>query len=290
MGNFHINQVITDRQDASLSLFFKDITRYKVLTLEEELDLADKIKQGDKKALDRLVSANLRFAVSVAKQYQGKGIPLVDLIQEASKGLIEAAKKYDASKGFKFISYAIWWIRQAITQALTKQSRTVRVPMNQVLTYSKINKASNELEQQNCRFPSNEEIANKMDMDVDKINLTMASITHSTSLNTPIKADEVGCLEDLIPNANAEDSDQDIIDKDLSKELNVILDRLPYRESDVVRMYFGLGTIEMTLDEISYRLGVTYERVRQLYRSGINILKNEYGDDIKQLFNDLSSR
>jgi RNA polymerase primary sigma factor len=212
------------------------------------------------------------------------------LIQEASKGLIEAAKKYDASKGFKFISYAIWWIRQAITQALTKQSRTVRVPMNQVLTYSKINKASNELEQQNCRFPSNEEIANKMDMDVDKINLTMASITHSTSLNTPIKADEVGCLEDLIPNANAEDSDQNIIDKDLSKELNVILDRLPYRESDVVRMYFGLGTIEMTLDEISYRLGVTYERVRQLYRSGINILKNEYGDDIKQLFNDLSSR
>lgn len=283
MKIFRITQSITDRQDASLGLYFKDVSKQPMITPEEEIELTKQIRAGDKKAIDKLVKANLRFVISVAKQYQNKGLTLVDLIQEGNIGLIEAAKRYDETRGFKFISYAVWWIRQSIIHAISEQCRTIRVPMNQVVYINKINKASEKFEQENGRKPSVEELEKETNLDSDKINLTLASINKAVSLDTPFKDEEAGCLLDVIPNENSSDTDEYSSRNDLSDSIEFVLSKLPFRERDILRMSFGIGMCVMQNEEIADRFGIGSERVRQIQKEALNKLKIEYGDVLREL-------
>ena len=203
MKSFKITPSITDRQDASLGLYFRDVSKLPMISPEEEIELTKKIKNGDERAAEKLIKANLRFVISVAKQYQGKGLPLVDLIQEGNCGLIEASKKFDETRGFRFISYAVWWIRQSIMKAISDQCRTIRVPMSQVVCISKINKASERFEQKHGRKPSPEELEQDTNIEVSKINSTLAYNNKAMSLDSPFSDDDVSCLLDVIPNDNA---------------------------------------------------------------------------------------
>lgn len=283
MKSFRITQSITDRQDASLGLYFKDVSKQPMITPEEEIELTKQIRSGDKKAIDKLVKANLRFVISVAKQYQNKGLTLVDLIQEGNIGLIEAAKRYDETRGFKFISYAVWWIRQSIIHAISEQCRTIRVPMNQVVYINKINKASEKFEQENGRKPSVEELERETNLDSDKINLTLASINKAVSLDTPFKDEEAGCLLDVIPNENSSNTDEYSSRNDLSDSIEFVLSKLPFRERDILRMSFGIGMCVMQGEEIADRFGIGCERVRQIQKEALNKLKIEYGDVLREL-------
>lgn len=283
MKSFRITQSITDRQDASLGLYFKDVSKQPMITPEEEIELTKQIRSGDKKAIDKLVKANLRFVISVAKQYQNKGLTLVDLIQEGNIGLIEAAKRYDETRGFKFISYAVWWIRQSIIHAISEQCRTIRVPMNQVVYINKINKASEKFEQENGRKPSVEELERETNLDSDKINLTLASINKAVSLDTPFKDEEAGCLLDVIPNENSSNTDEYSSRNDLSDSIEFVLSKLPFRERDILRMSFGIGMCVMQNEEIADRFGIGCERVRQIQKEALNKLKIEYGDVLREL-------
>lgn len=283
MKSFRITQSITDRQDASLGLYFKDVSKQPMITPEEEIELTKQIRAGDKKAIDKLVKANLRFVISVAKQYQNKGLTLVDLIQEGNIGLIEAAKRYDETRGFKFISYAVWWIRQSIIHAISEQCRTIRVPMNQVVYINKINKASEKFEQENGRKPSVEELEKETNLDSDKINLTLASINKAVSLDTPFKDEEAGCLLDVIPNENSSGTDEYSSRNDLSDSIEFVLSKLPFRERDILRMSFGIGMCVMQNEEIADRFGIGCERVRQIQKEALNKLKIEYGDVLREL-------
>lgn len=283
MKSFKISQSITDRQDASLGIYFKDVSKLSRVGSEEEIELARKIKAGDQAALNKLITANLRFVVSVAKQYQNKGLSLVDLVQEGNLGLIEAAKKFDETRGFKFISYAVWWIRQAIMQALSEQCRTVRVPMNQIVNMNKITKAMDKLEQELARTPSVEEIEKETELSSDKINLTLSSINKSLSLDTPFKDEEAGCLLDVIPNDNSSYADANIVETSKYKALNAILNRLSNREGDILRMFYGLEMPEMTLEEIASRFGVGAERVRQIKDEAIKKIQAKYANELREL-------
>ena len=283
MKSFKITQSITDRQDASLGMYMRDISKESLINLEDEIELAKKIKQGDKLAADKLIRANLRFVISVAKQYQNKGLPLVDLIQVGNIGLCEAAKRYDESRGFKFISYAVWWIRQAIIHAISDQCRTIRVPMNQIIHMNKINKAIDKLEQELGRTPSVEELSVETEIAPDKINLTLSSINKALSLDTPFKDEEVGCLLDIIPNENSAVADSDIVQESTSSEIEYVLQKLSNREGDVLRMSFGLGMIPMTLEEIASRFGIGCERVRQIQHEAIDKIRFNYSDILREL-------
>ena len=277
MKSFKITQSITNRQDASLGMYMRDISKESLINLEDEIELAKKIKQGDKLAADKLIRANLRFVISVAKQYQNKGLPLVDLIQVGNIGLCEAAKRYDESRGFKFISYAVWWIRQAIIHAISDQCRTIRIHMN------KINKATDKLEQELGRSPSVEELSVETEIAPDKINLTLSSINKALSLDTPFKDEEVGCLLDIIPNENSAVADSDIVQESTSSEIEYVLQKLSNREGDVLRMSFGLGMIPMTLEEIASRFGIGCERVRQIQHEAIDKIRLNYSDILREL-------
>lgn len=283
MRSFKITQSITDRQDASLGMFFKEVSRIPMASTEEEIELSKRIKDGDIAATNRLVEANLRFVISVAKQYQNKGLPLVDLIQAGNEGCIEAAKRWDESRGFKFISYAVWWIRQSIIQAISSECRTVRVPMNQIVHMNKINKATDKLEQELGRTPSVEEISNETDISSDKINLTLSSINKSLSLDTPFKDEEAGCLLDILPNENSAYADENVVKESISQEIDLVLSKLSNREGDVLRMSFGLGMLPMTLEEISERFGIGAERVRQIQHEAIAKIKEKYSDLLRGL-------
>ena len=252
-------------------------------TAEEEIELAKKVKNGDIAATHRLVEANLRFVISVAKQYQNKGLPLVDLIQSGVEGIIEATKHWNEERGFKFISYAVWWIRQSIIQALTEQSRTIRLPRNQILCMSKINKVSEKFEQVNGRKPSIEELEKSTEFDSDKILLTLSSINKSVSLETPFGDEDAGCLLDVIPNENSINTDEYSSRNDLTNTIESILSKLPFRERDVLRMYFGIGMLPMQHEEIADRFGVGCERIRQILKETLNKLKIEYGDILREL-------
>lgn len=254
-----------------------------MITPEEEIELTKRIRSGDKEAIDKLVRANLRFVISVAKQYQNKGLTLVDLIQEGNIGLIEAAKRYDETRGFKFISYAVWWIRQAIIHAISEQCRTIRIPMNQVVYINKINKASDKLEQKNGRKPSIEELEEETNLDSSKIALTLTSVNRSISLETPFKDEEAGCLLDVIPNSNSDEADEYSARNDLSNSIEFVLSKLPFRERDILRMSFGIGMPAMQNEEIADRFGVGCERVRQIQKEALNKLKVEYGDVLREL-------
>lgn len=283
MKSFKITQSITDRQDASLGMFFREVSKIPMASVEEEIELSKRIKNGDMSATNRLVEANLRFVISVAKQYQNKGLPLIDLIQAGCEGAIEASKRWDESRGFKFISYAVWWIRQSIMLAISSECRTVRVPMNQIVHMNKINKATNKLEQELGRTPSIEEIEVETDISTEKINLTLSSIGKSLSLDTPFKDEEVGCLLDVIPDNSSTDSDSIITQEHISSEIESILRKLSNREGDVLRMSFGLGMMPMTLEEIACRFGLGSERIRQIQHEAIDKIKEKHIDSLRSL-------
>lgn len=280
MRGIKITQSITNRDDASLDIYLKDVNKRKLITKEEEIELGKRITEGDSSAFDKLVSANLRFVVTVAKQYQNKGIPLVDLIQAGNFGLMEAAKKWDYTKGFKFISYAVWWIRQAILLSISDQSRTIRVPMNQITAMNKINEARRKLEQDLGREPSLEEIELETGISTSKINIATISMNKSLSLDTPFKDEEVGTLLDVIPNKNAENTDANLIEYSNHDIINSIFNKLSDREGDVLRMFFILG---MTLEEIATRFGVGSERIRQIKDGALNTLKTKYSNELNLL-------
>ena len=282
MKNFKISQLITNRQDASLSFYFKDVSRLPMINQEEEIKLIKKAKKGDKKAADTLINANLRFVISVAKQYQNKGLALVDLIQEGNIGLIDAIKRFDETRGFKFISYAVWWIRQSIIKALSDQCRTVRIPTNQIVYINKVNKVTEQFEQQYNRKPSIKELEKLTGLDYDKICLTLESMNRSISLESPIKDEDASCLLDIMPN-NTAPIDTEISKSELSNEIEKILSKLPYRDSDIIRMSFGIGMYPMTNEEIAKYFGIGSERVRQIQHNTINYIKNKYIKVLKDL-------
>lgn len=283
MKSFKISQSITDRQDASLNFYFKDVSRQPMISQEEEIELTKKIKEGNEAAVNKLVEANLRFVISVAKQYQNKGLALVDLIQEGNIGLIEAARKFDETRGFRFISYAVWWIRQSIIKALSDQCRTIRVPANQVVCMNKINKVIEQFEQQHDRKPSTGELEELTNIDYDKICLAMSAMNRSVSLESPIKDEDTSCLLDIIPNDGAVSTDTEVSKNDLSNEIERIFSKLSYRDRDILRMSFGIGMNPMTNEEIAKRFGIGSERVRQIQHNALKHIKNKYIKELKDL-------
>lgn len=274
MKNFTIKQSITNRDRDSVNLYLKDISHIKMLTTEEEKEIAIKAKEGDKRAKDRLISANTRFVVSVAKQYQGQGLDLEDLIAEGNIGLIKAAEKFDPDKGFKFISYAVWWIRQSILQALSDKSRTIRLPLNQVTLLNKIRKATAEFAGKNERDPSLKELEEITGIPSDKIYAILNMSAKLVSVDSPFKDEEEGTYIDVIPNQNSPKADAELMKESKEADIAKVLSPLGPRSHDIIRMYFGLGTREMTLTEISEKFGVTSERIRQIKEKALDIIKD----------------
>ena len=268
MRQLKITKSITNRESASLDKYLQEIGREELITVEEEVELAQMIRNGSEAerqhALDKLTRANLRFVVSVAKQYQNQGLSLPDLINEGNVGLIKAAQKFDETRGFKFISYAVWWIRQSILQALAEQSRIVRLPLNQVGSLNKISKALSKFEQENERRPSPEELAETLDVPVDKIADTLKVSGRHVSVDAPFADGEDNSLLDVIPNDDSPSADSFLNQESLSKEVDRALKQLHERESDILRMFFGIGCQEMTLEEIGAKFDLTRERVRQI--------------------------
>ncbi|MCE5331214.1 MAG: RNA polymerase sigma factor RpoD/SigA [Bacteroidales bacterium] len=274
MRQLKITKSITNRESASLDKYLQEIGREDLITVEEEVELAQRIRNGDRIALEKLTRANLRFVVSVAKQYQNQGLSLPDLINEGNLGLIKAAEKFDETRGFKFISYAVWWIRQSILQALAEQSRIVRLPLNQVGSLNKINKAFSKFEQENERRPSPEELSEQLDIPVDKIADTMKVSGRHISVDAPFVEGEDNSLLDVMINDDSPNADRALINESLSKEIErVLAHTLSDRERDIVKKFFGIGVPEMTLEEIGDEFGLTRERVRQIKEKAIRKLR-----------------
>lgn len=282
MRQLKITQSITNRESTALEKYLQDISHEGLVSVEEEIELARKIKKGDVKALEKLTKANLRFVVSVAKQYQNQGLSLPDLINEGNLGLIKAAKKYDETRGFKFISYAVWWIRQSIMQAISEQSRIVRVPINQMGVIHKMRKVVQQFEQEYQRLPSINEIAEQIDLPKEKIVEIMSMITKKISMDAPISTNDDGNLLDVLPNKNSPSADEDLLEEGLKKEIERLLVSLSEREQIILRGYFGINQREMSLEEIGEQTGLTRERVRQLKEKAIKRLRcNAIGDSLK---------
>ena len=281
MRQLKITKSITNRESASVEKYLQEISREALLTTEEEVELAQKIRKGDSQAIDTLTRANLRFVVSVAKQYQNQGLSLPDLINEGNLGLIKAAQKFDETRGFKFISYAVWWIRQSILQALAEQARIVRLPLNQVGSLNRINKALSRFEQENERRPSAEELSKELDISVEKISDTLKVSARHVSVDAPLSDDEEGSLLDVLPNNDALEADSSLNKESLIQEINRALSRLSDRECDVVKRFFGIDCNEMSLDEISEALSLSRERVRQIKEKAIRRLKGENSAALK---------
>lgn len=273
MRQLKISKSITSRESHALDRYLTEIGREDLLTLDEEIELSQRIRKGDKEALDRLVRANLRFVVSVAKQYQNQGLPLPDLITEGNIGLIKAAEKFDETRGFKFISYAVWWIRQTILQALAEQSRIVRLPLNQVSAVSRMKKVIQQFEQEHERKPSAQELAELTDVAVDKIHDALRSDGRHVSVDAPFQEGEDNNLLDVMTNPDMPSTDNTVIGESLMMEIDRVLNSLKEREQLVIRMSFGIGGREMTLDEIGDKLGLTRERVRQIKEKAIKQLR-----------------
>ena len=274
MRQLKISQSITQRDAGTLEKYLQDIAKEKLLTAEEEVELAQRIRKGDRLALEKLTKANLRFVVSVAKQYQNQGLSLPDLINEGNLGLIKAAEKFDETRGFKFISYAVWWIRQSILQALAEQSRIVRLPLNQVGSLNKINKAYSKFEQENERVPSPEELAAMMDLPKEKIVDTLRVSGRHVSVDAPFVEGEDNSLLDVLENKDSPIADDMLMNESLSREIERSLATLTERERDIIRLFFGIGCQEMTLEEIGEKFGLTRERVRQIKEKAIRRLRH----------------
>jgi RNA polymerase primary sigma factor len=274
MRQLKITKSITNRESASLDKYLQEIGKEELITVEEEVELAQRIKKGDQAALEKLTRANLRFVVSVAKQYQNQGLSLPDLINEGNLGLIKAAEKFDETRGFKFISYAVWWIRQSILQALAEQSRIVRLPLNQVGSLNKINKAYSKFEQEHERKPSPEELAESLDLPAEKVADTLRVSGRHISVDAPFVEGEDNSLLDVLTNNDSPNADRNLIMESLAREIERSLATLTERESDIIRMFFGIGCQEMTLEEIGERFGLTRERVRQIKEKAIRRLRH----------------
>lgn len=277
MRQLKISKQVTNRETASLDKYLQEIGRVDLISADEEVILARKIKQGDQDALERLTKANLRFVVSVAKQYQNQGLTLPDLINEGNLGLIKAAQRFDETRGFKFISYAVWWIRQAILQALAEQSRIVRLPLNKIGSINKINKAFSKLEQEFERPPSLSELAEVLEMSLEDVKQSMQNSGRHVSMDAPLSSDESssGTMYDVIENNDVPGPEANLMADSLKREIERSLHTLTTRESDVIRLYFGMdGTHSMTLEEIGERFDLTRERVRQIKEKAIRRLKH----------------
>lgn len=283
MKNFKVTQSITDRSNDCVKSYLRDINKYPLLSPEEEKVVAKAALNGDKKAFDKLINSNLRFVVSVAKQYQNDTLSMLDLINEGNIGLVKAAQKFNPDLGFKFISYAVWWIRQSIMQAIADKAKTIRIPTNQGALINKVNKAIVQFEQQNDRSPSYEEISIMTNIPEDKIGEIMAIMTKTISVDTPFGEEEDGCLLDIIPN-NSPNTDSSLVDDSKLVELNRILKKLPIRDSAIIQMVFGLnGVQELPFDEIGKRFGLTGERIRQLKEKILKDLKTNYSEQLKRI-------
>jgi len=275
MRQLKISKSITNRQTVSLDRYLQEIGRVDLITAEEEVELARRIKQGDTKALEKLTKANLRFVVSVSKQYQNQGLSLPDLINEGNLGLIKAAQRFDETRGFKFISYAVWWIRQSILQALAEQSRIVRLPLNKIGAINKVRRAFNELEQEYEREPQEHEIADLLDLPEIDVKISMKNSRRHVSMDAPISSDEDSSnMYELMSNEDTPDPDKELVNESLRSEIESMLISLPKREAEVIRMFFGLnGRPQRSLEEIGTIFNLTRERVRQIKEKAVRRLK-----------------
>ena len=273
MRQLKITKSITNRESASLDKYLQEIGKEELISVEEEVELAQRIKKGDQEALEKLTKANLRFVVSVAKQYQNQGLSLPDLINEGNLGLIKAAEKFDETRGFKFISYAVWWIRQSILQALAEQSRIVRLPLNQVGSLNKINKAFARFEQEHERTPSAEELATELELPKEKVTDTLRVAGRHISVDAPFADGEDNSLLDVLVNTDSPNADRGLINESLATEVERALEILTERERDIIRYFFGIGCSEMTLEEIGEKFDLTRERVRQIKEKAIRKLR-----------------
>ena len=273
MRQLKITKSITNRESASLDKYLQEIGKEELISVEEEVELAQRIRKGDQEALEKLTKANLRFVVSVAKQYQNQGLSLPDLINEGNLGLIKAAEKFDETRGFKFISYAVWWIRQSILQALAEQSRIVRLPLNQVGSLNKINKAFARFEQEHERTPSAEELANELELPKEKVTDTLRVAGRHISVDAPFADGEDNSLLDVLVNTDSPNADRGLINESLATEVERALEILTDRERDISRYFFGIGCSEMTLEEIGEKFDLTRESVRQIKEKAIRKLR-----------------
>ena len=285
MRQLKITKSITNRESASLDKYLQEIGREELISVDEEVKLAQRIRKGDRQALEKLTRSNLRFVVSVAKQYQNQGLSRPDLINEGNLGLIKAAEKFDETRGFKFISYAVWWIRQSILQALAEQSRIVRLPLNQVGALGKINKALSKFEQENERRPSAEELAEELDIPFEKISDTIKVSGRHISVDAPFVEGEDNSLLDVLVNDDSPVADSTLINESLNKEIDRALDSmLAEREREIIKMFFGIGCQEMTLEEIGDKFGLTRERVRQIKEKAIRKLRNNSKNKLLKVY------
>ena len=275
MRQLKINKSITNRQNAALDKYLVEIGREELISTDEEVELAQKIHKGDRRALDKLTRANLRFVVSVAKQYQNQGLALNDLIDEGNLGLIKAAQKVDETRGFKFISYAVWWIRQSILQAISEQSRIVRMPLNQVGFQSKLAKAVVNFEQANERRPSVQELADILETDEGKVREALGTNGKKVSVDAPFQDDDSNSLIDIMTDEDAPTTDNNMERESLSKDLEAALSTLSEREQQVLKMLFGIGCNEMTAEEVANSLSLTRERVRQIKERALRRLRDD---------------
>ena len=275
MRQLKINKSITNRQNAALDKYLVEIGREELISTDEEVELAQKIHKGDRRALDKLTRANLRFVVSVAKQYQNQGLALNDLIDEGNLGLIKAAQKFDETRGFKFISYAVWWIRQSILQAISEQSRIVRMPLNQVGFQSKLAKAVVNFEQANERRPSVQELADILETDEGKVREALGTNGKKVSVDAPFQDDDSNSLIDIMTDEDAPTTDNNMERESLSKDLEAALSTLSEREQQVLKMLFGIGCNEMTAEEVANSLSLTRERVRQIKERALRRLRDD---------------
>lgn len=273
MRQLKISKSITTRNE-TLDKYLQEISREPMITVNEEVELAQRIRQGDRVALEKLTRANLRFVVSVAKQYQNQGMSLTDLINEGNIGLLKAAEKFDETRGFKFISYAVWWIRQSILQALAEQSRNIRLPLNQVGLLNKISKESAQFEQRYERRPTSEELSDILDIPADKIDEALNHSGSSLSIDAPFEEGESNSLLDVLPSSDTPTTDKSLMNESLATEIDRALSTLTDREKEILQMLFGIGCQEMTLEEIGDYFGLTRERVRQVKEKALRRLRS----------------
>ncbi len=273
MRQLKITKSITNRESEALDKYLQEIGKEELVSVEEEVELAQRIRKGDRKALERLTKANLRFVVSVAKQYQNQGLSLPDLINEGNVGLIKAAERFDETRGFKFISYAVWWIRQSILQAISEQSRIVRLPLNQVGSMNKINRVLSKFEQENERRPSVEELSEHIDLPEDKIDDALNASNRHISVDAPFSESDESSLLDVLINDESPTADRQLVVESLKSEIQEVLKLLSERERNIVEAFFGINQKEMTLEEIGVKYGLTRERVRQIKEKAIRRLR-----------------
>ena len=284
MRQLKIIKSITNRESAALEKYLQEIGKEELLTVDEEVELAQRIHKGDKKALERLTRANLRFVVSVAKQYQNQGLSLPDLINEGNVGLIRAAEKFDETRGFKFISYAVWWIRQSILQALAEQSRIIKLPLNQVSSVNKINKMLSKFEQENERKPSLEEIAETIDLPEEKVNDAISISGRHVSVDAPFSDSDSNSLIDILEDKESPTADKELVDESLRAEIKKALCVLKERERQIVEAFYGIGVQEMTLEEIGAKYGLSRERGRQIKEKATRRLRTTTNNKLLKSF------